>query len=252
MFKNIKGRLTTIVLWAVYLLLLGVLLPHTAWAFSNFEPTSDQIVAWCAALAFEAAIAALTHKLSKKIEATPRYTSGRVWLRKFAFRYGNAYFVGLSVAIGVSTAANLAHSVEFGSDLAIFGASSLLRAVYSVAFGAILPFCSLLFAWILSDIAETEQVANPELIEAKTAIKELRSRLKESSAQIEAAELRANEAEQRFGAAGDLFAKLFAQEKRARILAINEYWPQLPQAAIAIMAEASAAHVSEVLRESET
>lgn len=33
-------------IWVIYILLLGVLLPHTAWAFAKFEPADSQIVAW--------------------------------------------------------------------------------------------------------------------------------------------------------------------------------------------------------------
>jgi hypothetical protein len=77
---------SNILLWAIYLSLLAVLLPHTAWAFARFEPPGNgtlgiawgAITAWAAAFAFEAAIAALTHKLAKHIESTPRYSAGRV------------------------------------------------------------------------------------------------------------------------------------------------------------------------------
>lgn len=70
------------ILWLVYLALLAVLLPHTAWAFSNFEPQRagvlgihwGSVTAWAAAFAFEAAIATLTHKLARHIEKTPRYS----------------------------------------------------------------------------------------------------------------------------------------------------------------------------------
>ncbi len=59
----IKLFSTNRILWAVYLSLLGVLLPHTAWAFHNFEPENEagkiSLVAWTAAFAFEASIAAL-------------------------------------------------------------------------------------------------------------------------------------------------------------------------------------------------
>jgi hypothetical protein len=60
---------SNVLLWAIYLSLLAVLLPHTAWAFARFEPPGNgsfgiawgAITAWAAAFAFEAAIAALTH-----------------------------------------------------------------------------------------------------------------------------------------------------------------------------------------------
>ena len=246
------------ILWVVYLALLGVLLPHTAWTFSKFEPAGDwnRAVAWLAAFAFEAAIAALTHKLARHIETTPRYTSGLVWLRKLSYRYLNAYSLGLLVAIGVSMAANLAHAVEFGQSLLIFSSSPVLAGLYSVAFGAILPLVSLLFARVLSNVAETEQEANPELIKANETIKDLRQKVRQASVdiqrleeQVKQTERRANEAELRFGAAGDLFARLFAEEKRVRILAIAEQWPELPQRSIALMANTSPSHVSAVLQQ---
>ena len=101
---------SNIFLWAIYLALLVVLLPHTAWAFGRFESPAvgwmniqwGTVTAWAAAFAFEAAIAALTHKLAKHIESTPRYTAGRVWLRRISYQYLNAFSAGLLVAVGVS------------------------------------------------------------------------------------------------------------------------------------------------------
>ena len=63
-------------LWIIYLALLAVLLPHTAWAFARFESPAAGwlgvswgiVTAWAAAFAFEAAIAALTHKLAERIK----------------------------------------------------------------------------------------------------------------------------------------------------------------------------------------
>jgi hypothetical protein len=244
-------------LWLVYLALLAVLLPHTAWAFSNFEPKGagafgiwwGEVTAWAAAFAFEAAIATLTHKLAKHIEKTPRYTSGHVQWRRFRFRYFNAYAAGLAMAVGVSTLANLAHAVEFGGTIAIFGRYHVPFGIYAIAFGAILPFTSLLFARVLSNVAELEQEANPDLEQAKATIRDLHRQLREAEGRIQVAEQRANAAEIRFAAAGDMFAKLFAEEKRDRILAARQAWPQLPGSAIAIIAEASPSYVSEVLKD---
>ncbi len=60
---------SNILLWAIYLALLVVLLPHTAWAFGRSESPATGclniqwgvVTAGAAAFAFEAAIAALTH-----------------------------------------------------------------------------------------------------------------------------------------------------------------------------------------------
>lgn len=145
------------ILWAVYLSLLAVLLPHTAWAFQNFEPQNNtntiSLVSWIAAFAFEASIAALTHKLSGHIEQTPKRLS--TW-SKFQYRYLNSYSLGLVAAISVSSMANLAHAVEFGRPMAIFTEWHIPFSVYALAFGAVLPLVSLVFARVLSNVAETE------------------------------------------------------------------------------------------------
>ena len=243
-------------LWVIYLALLAVLLPHTAWAFSRFEPQTAGwlgvpwgiVTAWAAAFAFEAAIAALTHKLARRIEATPRYTAGRVPLRRLSYQYLNAYAAGLFVALAVSALANFAHAVEYSRDFAIFGRYSVPPLLYSLTFGAILPLVSLLFARILGDTTATEATANPELTRAKQTIKELQADLDAAEERLTDAESRALAAEQRFAAAGDLFARLFAEEKRQRILAAAERWPELPAASIAIIASASPGYVSEVLK----
>ena len=59
---------------------------------------------------------------------------------------------------------------------------------------------------------------------------------------------KANAAEQRFAAAGDLVVQLFAHEKRQRILAAAEHWPELPASSIAIITSASPSYVPEVLK----
>ncbi|MBN1316696.1 MAG: hypothetical protein JXA42_14555 [Anaerolineales bacterium] len=247
---------TNNLLWIIYLALLIVLLPHTAWAFSRFESPAmgwlgvqwGLVTAWAAAFAFEAAIAALTHKLAKHIESTPRYSAGRVWLRRISFQYFNAFAAGLLVAVGVSVLANFGHAVEFGRDFAIFGQYEIPPLLYSLAFGGILPLVSLLFARILADTTEIEAQANPELTKSKQTIKQLQAELATIEEHLTQAEAKANTAEQRFAAAGDLFARLFAEEKRQRILAAVEKWPQLPASSVAIIASASPGYVSEVLK----
>jgi hypothetical protein len=72
---------SNILIWTVYLALLVVLFPHTVWVFSRFETPAvgwlniqwGMVTAWAATFAFEAAIAALTHKLAEHIESTPCY-----------------------------------------------------------------------------------------------------------------------------------------------------------------------------------
>jgi hypothetical protein len=85
-------------LWVIYVALLAVLLPQTAWAFARFESPSTGwlgvswgiVTASAAAFAFEAAIAALTHKLAGHIGTTPRSTAGCGWLRRLSCQYLNA------------------------------------------------------------------------------------------------------------------------------------------------------------------
>ncbi|MCK6625577.1 MAG: hypothetical protein L6R45_10425 [Anaerolineae bacterium] len=251
-------------IWLIYLLLLGVLLPHTAWAFAKFEPEGYELVAWGGAFAFEAAIAVLTHRLAKHIETIAKIKSA--W-RKFTARYLNAYGGGLAIAWLVSTLANLAHSVEFGQTLKIFEAYDLPAPVYAIAFGAILPTTSLLFARILSGVIEEDQTEgepNPELEKAKEAIRDLKGQLRQAEEQAKeslrklqvqlhsteeranTAEQRAAESEARFRAAGDIFVKLMEGPKRDRVLAAMERWPQLSASAVAIITETSPSYVSEV------
>jgi len=144
--------------------------------------------------------------------------------------------------------ANFGHAVEFGRDSAIYGSHRVPPLLYSLAFGDILPLVSLMFAWILANTAGVEAGANPERTKAKQTIKELQSDLNVTEEHLADAVARANAAEQRFGAAGDLFARLFAEEKRQRILAAAEQWPGLPASSIAIITSASPGYVSEVLK----
>ncbi len=236
-----------------------MLLPHTAWAFGRFESPAKgwlnvpwgMVTAWAAAFAFEAAIAALTHKLAKHIETTPRYTAGRVWLRRISHQYLNAYAAGLLVAVGVSVLANFGHAVEYGQVCAIYGRYNVPALLYSLAFGGILPLVSLMFARILANTVDDEAGANPELTKAKQTVKELRAELLSAEGQLVDSKARAIAAEQRFAAAGDLVVRLFAEEKRQRILAAAERWPELPAASVAIIAGASPGYVSEVLGSSD-
>jgi len=230
------------ILWGIYFGLLLVLLQHTAWAFTRFEQDKWWPVGWLAAIVFEAAIYACTIKLKKRIESTPRYTAGIVWARKAIYRYGNIYVFVLLIAGVLSGISNWSHAVEFGQSFKVFTEYSVPPVVFSVMFGAILPVVSFLFAWAIADAQESETKEDKELVEAKHTVKELRK-------QLHQAEQARTLAEERFGAIGDLVARLFAEEKRQRILAVRERWPALPPGSIAIVAESSPSYVSEVLKE---
>jgi len=239
-----KKITTNHILWLVYLSLLAVLLPHTAWAFAQFEPsnsTMGTVTSWAAAFAFESAIAALTHKLSKHIETVPNRQNK---IKRWSERYLNTYSLALLAALGVSSLANLAHAVEFGNEMRIFAEWGIPFGVYALAFGAVLPVVSYTFASVLSNVTETEQEQDEQLTTANAEVRSLRSQLREANNLRQATE-------KRFDAAGDMFAKLFSAEKRERIIAARDQWPQLPGASIAVIAGTSRSYVSEVLSEAE-
>ena len=272
-----KTSLTTYGVWAVFIALLAALLPHTAWAFRQYEPSESTIligsftwadlISYVLAFAFEAAIAVLTHKLAKHFEATKEVkkqiknadgTFLKVtdeWLT-FKARYVNSFMFGLIITTCVSGMANLAHAVQFGQALTIFTRLGINPNLYSFAFGGVLPLVSLTFANVLSNVTEDEAAPNPEMEEAKKTILSIRqqlrdteSKLRDAEARVKAAEEKTRAAEDRFAALGDVVKYLFGEDKRQRIVISRKQWPQLPGAAIAIIAGASPAYVSEVLRE---
>lgn len=272
-----KTSLTTYGVWAVFIALLAALLPHTAWAFRQYEPIDSQIligsftwanlISYVLAFAFEAAIAVLTHKLAKHFEVTKEVkkqiknadgTFSKVtdeWLT-FKARYVNSFMFGLIITTCVSGMANLAHAVQFGQALTIFTRLGINPNLYSFAFGGVLPLVSLTFANVLSNVTEDEAAPNPEMEEAKKTILSIRqqlrdteSKLRDAEARVKAAEEKTRAAEDRFAALGDVVKYLFGEDKRQRIVISRKQWPQLPGAAIAIIAGASPAYVSEVLRE---
>lgn len=222
----------------IYWALLLVLTPHTAWAFSKFEP-GDGIgwPAWAAAVFFEAVIAVLTEAAVEHLRRTPNYTAGRVWLRRWGYRLQNAPLWMLVIAVGVSTLANFAHAVEFSAAMQVFSEFRHAERVYQVAFGAILPMVSLVYAVVLAS-TESEPPANPDLTRANSTIRELRQRVRSLEGELNAAK----------SAVRPEFAALNADDKRARILAAHQLWPELPGRSIAVITGSSPAHVSEVLR----
>lgn len=231
------------ILWFVYIMLLAVVLPHTEWAFRQFEPNAQMgFTSWAAAFAFEAAIAALTHKLSKHIEETPKKLTP---FAKFKFRYLNSYSLGLIFSLAISTMANLAHAVEFGQTMLIFAKWNIPFGAYAFSFGAVLPVVSYTFASVLSNVSEADTDEDPAMVELRNTIAALRKNLHES-------ETLRKQAEARFSAMGDIFIKLASNDKRERILAAAERWPSMTGAAIALLCDSSAAYVSEVLNQKQS
>lgn len=257
--RNQESNWINGLLWLIYALLLLVLLPHTAWAFAKGEVQETGplgvywgiVTAWMAALVFELVIGAMTHKLAVHISATPKYKNPGERFRK---RYFNVYSFGLFLAWLVSTYANLAHAVEFGQEIKFFAQWGWPVWTYSVAFGAILPTASLLFAWVLSSVIEqdiTEPEANPDLDKAKRDVADLKEQLRLTEARRAEAESRAQEAETRFQAAGDIFVMLTQGPKRERVLIAAQRWPEMPRSAIALLTETSPSYVTEVLKGTE-
>jgi len=235
--KNIFS--TYALLWVVYILFLAVLMPHTAWTFGQFQQdkTTYNPLSWMLAFAVECVIAVFTHKLSEFLTAKRKAKGWAVFSK-----WVNGYSVGLAMVLIISSIANLAYAVQFAGNLAVFAAWGIPAEVYEFAFGAMLPFVSLVFALVLSKMADDEREVDPAIQEAKQQVTELRSQLRES-------ERGRKLAEDRFGTVTDI-AKIFVTEnKKERIAAIYQRWPSLSSSAIEIMAEASPAHVSEVLKE---
>lgn len=261
---NNKTSFTTYVLWTVFIALLLVLWPHTAWAFRQFEPAESAVlyngftwadlISYVVAFAFEASIAVLVHKLSKRIEDTPKRM--KAWYEKLVFQYVNPISFGLLIATVVSGLANLAHAVQFGVPLKIFTAWGISSDVYSFAFGGILPLVSLTFANVLSNVVDDEEAPNPELTAANETIRNLHKQLRDSEGKakqaeekVRLAEEKTKLAEERFNEIGDFVKMLFGEDKRQRIVAAHKQWPELPGSAIAIITGSSGAYVSETLKD---
>lgn len=173
-------------LWCIYILLLAVLLPHTAWMFQQGETAGSKwstVIAWSAASVFELVILAMTHRFSKHLSSTKGKEYKNGW-KEATDKYVNSLAFGAVLAWFVSAYANVAHAIEFGNtSIKIFTAWPWVPAwSYPVAFGAVLPTASLLFAWVLSREADEVKQADP------TEITELRQ-------YAEALERQFNEAE---------------------------------------------------------
>jgi hypothetical protein len=151
------------------------------------------------------------------------------------------------VAVCVSALANLAHAAQFGQKLEVFTRYDIPNQVYEFAFGAILPFVSILFARVLSDVVESEQEVDPEIERLNHTITEMRTRVRESERLVNQAEQRANQAEMKLNAVGDIFVRLVEGPKRERVLAAKRRWPELSLPAICILTGTSKAYASQVL-----
>jgi len=197
-------------LWAIYIALLIVLLPHTKWAFSFWEPDNrlGNITAIAGAFTFEAAIWAFTTLLSKH-----NREMNQEWGRFYKFRYQffNAYSIPLYISLVVSALANFSHAEEFRQTMVVFNRYNLPPVLFSIAFGGILPVVSLLFALALSTVSEGSSEVDKELRAKADAIMDLQKDL-----------ARVRERNQRLREDGEFLASLSAESKRERIEAVME------------------------------
>jgi len=173
------GGMIKFLFYLIYVALLGVLLPHTAWAFSRFQEVEgwygqkNTILAWALAIVFELTIFAITYHLKGLIEKSSRMKQKADELRlafawrKFSSAWVNAFGLLLLLASGVSALANFSYAVEFGQPFLAFTRYELSPTIYELAFGGILPIVSLIFARILADTAEAEETRTTGEQEAK-------------------------------------------------------------------------------------
>lgn len=233
---------TKITFWIVFLSLMASLLSHTAWAFSQFEPASTSgdipALAWVAAFAFEAAIAAIVHRLSQHLAEVKPYTGEkfRLKLARTWERWASPYTFALLVVGVVSSLANTAHAVEFGADMKIFDVWSVPSEVYIVAFGTTLPLVSMFFAVLLSRENESDAGANTELIETKAELSATKLKLTRTESKFTEYMNRTKSVQ-----------SLFSGDKKERIKVLHQLAPRASNKAIAEISGASPGHVSETL-----
>lgn len=237
---------TNTLFWLVFIALLISMLKHTAWAFDKFEQLGDQgwgglsPWAWLQAFAFEMSIAVFVHKLAERINHTPNYTAGRVGLRTFSFRYINPFSAGLVVSLCVSALAQFAHAAEFERPLKVFADYQISPIIYLIAFGAVLPLASLVFAAALSNVNESEQESNGAELKLKRELSKVKRDLRIAEDQLKNFRDKAKEGE-----------FLFSDNKADRINALKQFAPDASNKAIAEISGASDAYVSEVLKRAE-
>ncbi len=255
------------ILWGIFIALLLVLLPHTAWFFAQFESQEvitifgyeasflNSFIPYAAAFAFEAAIAALVHRLAEHLEkAKVKPGNQPMWVRKVLARYANIYSLALLIVVSISSIANYAHAVEFGQPIKVFVQLGIPLAVYAVVAGAVLPFCSLLFARVLSNVIDTEQESDPEMERVKAQARDTERKYKEQaqdltkqiqalSKQLDETNRKQAETEKKFGD----YLGLLAEDKKTRVLTARAIWPDLAYSGLEVITGAKAGYISEVL-----
>jgi hypothetical protein len=155
---------TRILMVMSYIFLLVVLLPHTAWMFSLFEPAQSQGLGWAGAIAFELTIGALTHFLARELAAVSDI-AGEKFIERMKRELMNIPAFLLLGSILISTVANWTHAYNFANTVP-FGDYSIVKVLYSTLFGAALPLCSFAYAYVLSRVYRKDESKQP--IESET------------------------------------------------------------------------------------
>lgn len=236
-------------LWVIYLSLLAVLLPHTAWWFTRSQSPDSEYLAWPLAFVFEASIFGFTHNLVALIETSRRMRQreGERWYsynwRKFSKVYLNLNGFGLLVCSLVSGLANFTYSVEFSGTFKLFDHYSVPHVVYHLASGGILPMISLLFAHILAQHEPGEDVPNESEQAAKAAERAAKKEVSDLRSEVD--RLR-GELDKSRSEVGKL-QLLFSEDKRVRIITARELFPEASGSALAQITKTSPPYVSEVL-----
>lgn len=239
--------------WVIYVCLLAVMLKHTAWVVNKFQNTNSEIapISWAFAFVFEGAILGFTYGLKTQIENSGRLRkrkSSILWLksienmesdislslRRFFHSYLNIYAFGLFICAAISGLANFTYAVEFSQSLAAIELYNINPSIYHVSFGWILPVISFLFARVLANKTESNQ----EEIELDS---ELQKRIRELEKENKNLTLKIKEVED--------FDKIFKGDKKDRITAILEKWPNMPKSGVAQLADVSPAYISQLTKD---
>lgn len=138
-------------------------------------------------------------------------------------------------------------------------APSIGANVRGVRLGAVLSSSFSLYTWAsmvaLSTIAIVVSVGFAQKENVKpatdTEAEKWRELAKAAERKALEAEAQANAANARFDAAGDMMRLLVSENKRDRILAARQQWPELPVTWLALVAGASPSYVSEVINGNE-
>lgn len=138
-----------VTLLGAYLFLLVVLLPHTAWMFSLFEPEEMKGLGWAGAIAFEITIAVLTHFLAEKLSTVSEKKQS--FSAKMKEELANIPAMLLMGSVVISVAANWTHAYRYASAVP-YGEYIIVKVIYSILFGAALPVCSFAYAYVLSEV----------------------------------------------------------------------------------------------------